>query len=424
MLSGTLRRRRVRREKDEVMVMSSGYLPLHAVPRQLEGAPIVPWSPWLYTMDANVERVDCPRINRELGDIKWIADQGAGVAILAHKGRSGGLTPPLDFLGVHLSMKLGRDVECMMSWSEYWPDAVASMLRPGRILVLGNARAHPGEEAQDPAFTAQLGRIAANVAIGGFSKSHREAASTTGILEHCQGWLTSSHRAEMALLDRWRLHPGTGSVAVLGGLKAEKWNALPWLLAQGFSIIPGGLPLNLLLEAKYGGDVVGGSLLREGPRSCEGFEGTAASLLEKHRGQILLPETVFAGQRLADGSHRIRSIVDLAAGEKVPKDLRILGFRWNWRMDEAVALAAQDGGRLLLAGSPEAPVEGPGSATRRVQQWLERFGSQRALILGGDTAEEFSGGAVCTGGGAALRYLQEGTTAVLEKLIINAATSW
>jgi phosphoglycerate kinase len=60
-------------------------------------------------------------------------------------------------------------------------EAAVAAMQPGDVTLLENVRFHPGEEANDPAFAAQLAAIADIYVNDAFGTAHRAHASTEGV---------------------------------------------------------------------------------------------------------------------------------------------------------------------------------------------------------------------------------------------------
>ena len=76
---------------------------------------------------------------------------------------------------------LGRPVAFVDDCVGEAVDQTAAALKPGDILLLENVRFHAQEEANDPAFAAQLAANADVYVNDAFGAAHRAHASTEGI---------------------------------------------------------------------------------------------------------------------------------------------------------------------------------------------------------------------------------------------------
>ena len=375
---------------------------------------------WVYVADFNVghegsQLKSTDRIDAEVPDVRYILEQGGVVAFLAHKGRfSDDDTEDLDFVLPHLSAALGTEVAYCPENATQAAIEFVQHLRPGTAAVMGNTRAHEGEERNDPALAAQFARLGRFAAIGGFGKAHRAHASNVGIQEHLTAYAPQSQLAEMALLAPWAgADPGKYSVAVLGGVKKEKIViGLTGFVQTYDAIIPGGIVLNTVLRVS--GHESGASLLQDGGKT---FEREVREVLGgPYRSKIHVPAEVIVARPEGGGfsdAHRIR------ARDGVAEGYMIVDYLLPGSAIEALGRMAEEKGRLVLAGTPGIYTAGFRSATDAVLASMRR-NPEHCVVLGGDTAAEVSyEGPTSTGGGSALYFVVKGTTPVFEALKTN-----
>jgi len=377
--------------------------------RLLRDHPVVPGERWVYSAGFNVgpALTDTGRIDTELDDLRGLAAAGARVALLSHQGSAkDGTARHLDYLAGYLGRRLGREVRYLPACSSRQAQSWAAELRDGEIALFGNVRLEAGEERGDRELAAALARLGDRVAVGGFSKAHRRHASNVGILDFLPGYAASSLLGETELLRPWAAGGGTaGSVAVLGGVKAEKTVVGLESLTRAYDVvIPGGVVLNTLLAVS--GHAIGDSELGTEAERCAAVARTV--LGRRHRARVHLPRTV-----LITGPEGATRTVDVEEG--VPDGWAIVDFDLErWAVD-----AVREAGRVLVAGTPGRHAEGNHRAAAAVLGAREP-GDPHTLLLGGDTVAELAWtGPRSTGGGSALHYLADGTCAVIEALENN-----
>lgn len=380
---------------------------------QLRCRQIQPGERWVYSAGFNVSYPlrDTSRIDCELDDLARLSAAGARVAVLAHQGsHCAGTARPLDFVARYMERRLCRAVS-------YVPDLLGpeslqrvDRLRDGEIALVGNTRLLAGEEAGDPQLAALFAEFGDQVAVGGFSKAHREHASNVGILRHLPGFAAQSLIEELRALEPWAGADDEGrySVAVVGGLKIEK--LVPGLVdfARTYDlVIPGGAVLNAVLAAR--GYDVGASEVGE----CRGAAESVVPLLEEEsRAEIHLPgEVIVAPAHAPDpGSARTVRIED-----GVPAGYAIVDFALRQQTAECLG-RLRHGGRAVLAGTPALYSAGFLNATDALLKALSAPGVD-TLVLGGDTTSELPwSGRASTGGGSALVFLATGSCPVLSAL--------
>ncbi|MFG3137024.1 phosphoglycerate kinase [Streptomyces sp. NPDC048211] len=376
---------------------------------------------WIFSAGFNVASGmhNVSRIDAEVADIARLANAGARVSVLSHQGRyKDGSAQHLGDVAAYLSGRLGKDVIYVPENTTDSAVDHSHALAPGGVALFGNTRHHPGEEANDPVLALQFARLGDAVAVGGFSKAHREHASNVGLLKCIPGWAAMSMLIELERLSPWSgTDPSVPSLAVLGGVKPEK--TLVGL--RNFShtydvVVPGGAVLNHVLRAQ--GYQVGNSELGEEPERC--MEATL-EILGSAAARIHVPNRVIIARRFGETFTDPREI-RIAQG--VPSGFAIVDFSLeSWLLD-LMRQFAGIGCRAVVAGTPSLYLQGFGHASTHLLNWASAP-RVRAILLGGDTVSELPfAGPTSTGGGSALCYLGEADLPVLRALRENAATPW
>lgn len=181
------------------------------------------------------------RIRAALPTLQWLQAQGATVTAVSHLGRPKGKVMP------EFSLAPVREH--------------LATLAPG-VELAENLRFNPGEEANDPAFVAEL--IAGHDAYvnDAFGASHRAHASVVGppkTLPSAAGRLLAR---EIEVLLGVREQPRRPFVAVMGGAKvSDKLSVIEALLGIVDSIIVGGGMAFTFLKAQ--GHEIGDSLCED-----------------------------------------------------------------------------------------------------------------------------------------------------------------
>ncbi|MGB4101876.1 MAG: phosphoglycerate kinase [Alphaproteobacteria bacterium] len=244
---------------------------------------------------------DRTRLERLLPTIQYLVGRGAKIAILSHFGRPDG-TPVPEFslrpvaaeLGVILGCEVGFAADCVGSEAA----AAVAKLQPGGIVVLENTRFHPGEEANDPAFAAQLARHGQAVVMDAFSAAHRAHASTAALLELLPAAAGRLMQAELEALNQALGSPQRPVAAIVGGAKvSSKLGVLTHLLDKVDILVLGGGMANTFLAAQ--GIGIGTSLYE--PDMLP----TARAIMEtaQQRGcRLILPQDVVVAAELKAGN--------------------------------------------------------------------------------------------------------------------------
>ena len=330
------------------------------------------------------EITDDLRIRAALPTIAWLQEQGAEVVACTHLGRPKG-TPNPKYSVEPVRRRLAE-------------------LAPG-VELLENLRFDPGEEANSPAFAAQLVKGFDAYVNDAFGASHRAHASVVGppaALPSAAGRLLAR---EVEVLLGLRTSPDRPFVAVLGGSKvSDKIGVISALLELVDALVIGGGMCFTFLKAQ--GHSIGDSL-------CEDEQLDACRELLASGKAIHLPSDITA---LGPGG----VIGDPGAGG----DVRQLGVELpvGWKgLDIGPGSAAEFAdvvldARTVFWNGPMGVFEDPrfDAGTRAVAQAVidtKAF----TVVGGGDSAAALAqfgmaGGVdwVSTGGGASLELLELG----------------
>jgi len=251
-------------------------------------------------LDERTKKItDISRIRAATLTIRELIGKGARVVILAHQGRPG----DWDFVSLEehsrkLEEVLGVDVTFVADVCGDEAQEAVKSLRNGEVLMLENQRFNPDEMKEKTALEhsetscirnlAPLGDIFVNDA---FSAAHRSQCSLVGFTEvmpSAAGRLMESETTSLSSL----LIPLKPSIFMFGGAKfADSIKVVDNVLEKGTAdqVILLGLTAQAFLKAK------GVNLGRPNEKALE-KEGTpelyqsARSVLDKHKGRILLPE--------------------------------------------------------------------------------------------------------------------------------------
>jgi len=205
---------------------------------------------------------DATRLERLAPTIAELAEKGARVIICSHFDRPNGkVVPAMSLLPVAqaLSAVLGKPVgfaeDCI------GPEAARAIaaMQGGDVLVLENTRFHAGEEANDPAFAAELAKLADIYVNDAFSAAHRAHASTEGVAKLLPSYSGRLMQAELAALEKALGNPARPVMAIVAGSKVStKLDLLSNLVAKVDVLVIGGAMANTFLAAQ--GHDVGKSL--------------------------------------------------------------------------------------------------------------------------------------------------------------------
>lgn len=237
-------------------------------------------------MDEQNRITDDTRISTVLPTMNYVMQEKGKLILCSHMGRPKGkkveslsLAPVArhleSLLGVKVTMApdcVGKDVE-----------ELVGKMADGEVLLLENLRFHPEETANDPAFSAQLARLADVYINDAFAASHRAHASVVGVAERVAekgaGFLL---KMEMDYFKKSMADPIRPLVAVIGGAKvSSKLGALENMLGKVDRMIIGGAMANTFLKSmgvEIGASKVEDDLLETAKRFVEAAEAKGVKL--------------------------------------------------------------------------------------------------------------------------------------------------
>ncbi|THD74663.1 phosphoglycerate kinase [Thalassobius vesicularis] len=365
---------------------------------------------------------DATRIERIAPTVNDILAKGGRPILVAHFGRPKGkvvLDMSLRVTLKELEKALGHKVVFVetLDAAELHTDEE----RAAEVVLLENIRFYPGEEKNDPEFSARLAKLADIYCNDAFSAAHRAHASTEGVarlLPSCAGRLM---QAELEALEAALSKPVRPVVAVVGGAKVStKLELLGNLVAKVDYLVIGGGMANTFLAAQ--GIDVGKSL-------CEhDMADTARSILAKAGDagcEIVLPsDVVVAAEFKANAAN------ETVANNACPSNKMILdaGPASVARISEIL-----DGAKTLIWNGPLGAfeIEPFNTATNAAAQkaaTLSKAGQLTSVAGGGDTvaalnqagaADDFT--YISTAGGAFLEWMEGKTLPGVAALEASAA---
>jgi len=346
---------------------------------------------------------DDRRIVEALPTLGHLRANGAKTILLSHLGRPDGQRDMRFSLRpvVHrLSGLLGTPVPLAEDCVGLAPLQAVARLQNGGFLMLENLRFHAGEEANDPAFAAQLAQLGDLFVEEAFGTVHRAHASTVGVPKRLPSYAGFLVEKELRELGPLVSGPERPYVALLGGAKvADKLPLLASFIGRADAILIGGalaFPFLARAGAKLGATKVEGGLETE----IDKFLDSARA----HGTAVELPvDLLYERPGVAEAG--------AAATTDLPADAlaRDIGPRTRDRF-----YAVLQESRTVFWNGPLGLAEDPrfAAGTREVLAGLATL-SGHHVCAGGDSAriaqdlgvsDAFQ--YVSTGGGAALEFVQ------------------
>ncbi len=353
--------------------------------------------------DPNGQVVDDRRLVEALPTLNHLRAAGARTILLTHLGRPNGQREPRLTLRpvVHrLSAILGQPVPLADDLVGVHALEQIARLENGQFLMLENLRFHPGEEANDPGFAAQLARLGELFVQDAFGVLHRAHASTVGVPKHLPSYAGFLVQREVRELSRLLETPARPYAVLVGGAKVEdKLPLLTSFLGRADALLIGGALAFPFLKAR------GASL--GSPPSPPGLAGAVQEFLHKAETagtEVLLPSDLVVERPGLAGAetHPATDLPADANAQDIGAETRTrfadrLGAArtvfWNGPLGRAEDSRFRDGTRAVLSSLVGAPGYrgAAGGASARIAQ-----------DLGGVGAFQF----ISTGGGAALEFVQ------------------
>jgi len=362
----------------------------------------------------NGEITDDTRIRASLETIQYLKEQGARIVLCSHLGRPKGefnLKYSLEPVAKYFNEKTGipvifaHDVICENAQSKVCD------LKPGEVLLLENLRFHKEEEKNDPEFAKKLASYADVYVNDAFGAAHRAHASTEGVThyfkDNLMGFLMEKELNELSKLES----PEKPFVAILGGAKvSDKIGVVKSLMNKADSIIIAGGMAYTFVKAM--GGKIGHSL-------CEDDKLDLAKEILKEASEkgvkLLFPVDTIAAKEFSNESP---SAVFLTS--EIPDDYEGLDIG-----EKSCELFIEELSRAktVFWNGPMGVFEFSNFAkgTNAIARGLAESGAY-AIIGGGDSASAVSKldcadrFYICTGGGASLEYLENGSLPAIEAL--------
>ena len=199
--------------------------------------------------DGQMVVTDVTRIKETLPTLDLLVKGGAKVILAAHLGRPKGKKEPtmsLRPVAAKLAEMLGAPVNFVDDCVGDKVEQAAAAMQPGQVVLLENVRFYAEEEANDPAFSEKMAKVAEIYVNDAFGSAHRAHASTEGVARvvakrggKCAAGLLMER--ELKFLGDELDNPARPFVVILGGAKvSDKIKVIDRLLEKADALLIGG----------------------------------------------------------------------------------------------------------------------------------------------------------------------------------------
>jgi phosphoglycerate kinase len=194
------------------------------------------------------------RIHQSVKTIKALLDKDVRLVVCSHLGRPEGHVDnkySLEPVSKRLSELLGQEVQFVKECIGPEVEKAVNALQPKQVILLENLRFHPGEEANDDGFAAQLAKAGEVFVQDGFGVVHRAHASTEAITHHLPSVAGLLLEEEVDCITRVMDTPERPLMAIIGGAKiSDKIDVLNRFIEIADFIAIGGAMANTFLAAE------------------------------------------------------------------------------------------------------------------------------------------------------------------------------
>ncbi|RLA64105.1 MAG: phosphoglycerate kinase [Epsilonproteobacteria bacterium] len=357
-------------------------------------------------LDENLQITDTTRIDNSLPTIKYLLEKGTDkLIIMSHFGRPKGERVDkysLEPVAKYLAEKLDSEVILTESALDSGINTLLNLSTP-KIILLENLRFHPEEEANDAEFAKALAKYGDVLVEDAFGTAHRKHASTYGIIEYFRnksfgGFLL---KKEIEALDKIVKNPVKPFVAIIGGAKvSDKIKIISRLITNVDAMIIGGAMAYPFLKAK--GHTIGKSLCSDEDVSL------AKQILNSPSGKVKIKLPV--DHLVADN---LKGKAQYCETADIPPDK--MGLDIGEKTIQIFENTLKDAKTILWNGPMglfEKPAFAKGTLSiAHMVADLDAF----SLVGGGDSVAAIKKSGVSdkishisTGGGASLKYIEEG----------------
>ncbi len=364
------------------------------------------------------------RLQRALTTLRYALEHQAKVIIGSHRGRpvaNNKKELSLEPFGYYLGKHLNCEVLFIEEIDSPVPSVLLSSLNEKKIILLENLRFHPGEETGDEKWAEQISSYVDIYINEAFSVSHRKHTSVCALPRKVktrgQGF---SMKKEREVLDYIRNDSPSPFMLLIGGVKiGDKIKAISRLMDRVDSVLIGGSMACAFLKADgvYTGEVF---VKKESVKVAEDF----MNRLRVRGKKLLLPV-----DHIVVPVNGNKNKTQVVSRDAVPKGFCPMDI--GPKTSELFASALQKAQTIFWNG-PFGKFEDPlfEKGTNSLCEAISACKGAFRVVGGGDSISAVlkSGKNECfdyisTGGGAGLKYLEQGSLPGIQSLITKEEES-
>ena len=366
------------------------------------------------------------RLQSALPTLSYVLKQGGKLIVGSHRGRPQAISEDesLEPLGAYLSRHLNCDVIFVPDLTQV-PSVLFASLNEKTIILLENLRFYPEEETGDEKWTLALAHCIDIYINEAFSVSHRGHSSITLLPQKVKKrGMGLSLQKEIAKLDYLRTQSPAPFVLLVGGVKiSDKIKALSRLSDRVDTFLIGGAMAYTFLKAK--GVQIGSALVQKDSLNAVSDFIERLKIKKKQLflplDHVIIPEGMKWGQR-APTKIRVTEGPALPEGF-IPLDVGPQTI--------ACFSRALKGAGTVFWNGPMGKFEEPPFAkgTLAMCEAIAECEGAFRVAGGGDSIsaillmnKQASFDYISTGGGACLKYLEQGQLPGLQSLLMRKIT--
>jgi len=361
--------------------------------------------------------VDSSKIDKSLETLNYLLDRDCKVIILSHLGsiktEEDKQKNTLEPVAKYLENLLGESILFSKETRSHNLETTIASMELGKVILIENTR-HEDlnqklESKNNPQLASYWAAFGELFVMDAFASAHRAHASTVGItkfIPSCIGFLVQK---EKEILDSLLDNPKKPFTLVMGGAKTDdKLELLETLSPKCDNILLAGGLANTCLKSL--GFNVASSLVSKNQEVIKRTQ----DLLLANKNKIILPLDAIVGSTYDENMAEYRLISEIRTDDKISD----IGPETIKRFAEIIRASS-----TIFVNGTQGIVEDKkfANGTKEILQYLKKSNA-KIIIGGGDSASaaiNFGYGSdfqICTGGGASLQYLANGTLPGIEAI--------